>query len=385
MSERGPIAVTGMGMMTPVGLSVAASCAAFRAGITRLTPVFGKMLADDENQPVPAAGGRVPLEWFTGGPIEDEYPGHEAWGLPIPPPSHAFVTPGAARLLELAAPAAAEAWKQARLADRAPRPTGLYLGLDDADDARGLADGLAEALHVSFAIERADKLGRAAALAALHRAIRHLREGRVEVALVGGVDSLVRPEVIERLAGAGVLKSEDHPQGIAPGEAAAFLVLEAAPGAGTKPLAWITGTGLAEEPSAGTDDANEGIGLTRALRAAREAAAGHQPEKFPRIVCDLNGDRYRAMEWAYALIRALPDLKQDKRGEVWGPEETERWHPAEYIGDVGAASAIVNAAWAITAMRKGYARSDDALLWGASNGSLRAAAFLTTHDPMKRS
>ena len=221
MSEQPPIAITGMGMMTPVGLCVAASCSAFRAGITRLTPVFGKMLTDEENQPVPPSGGRVPLEWFLGGPIEDEYPGHEAWGLPIPPPSHAFVTPGAARLLELAAPAAAEAWRQARVDDQAARPVGLYLGLDETDDARDLADALSSALRITFTLQRADKLGRAAGLAALHRAMRHLAEGRIEVALVGGVDSLVRPEAIDRLVAAGLLKSESHPQGVAPGEAAA--------------------------------------------------------------------------------------------------------------------------------------------------------------------
>jgi 3-oxoacyl-[acyl-carrier-protein] synthase-1 len=383
MSEQPPIAITGMGMMTPVGLSVAASCSAFRAGITRITPVFGKMLTDAENQPVPATGGRVPLEWFTGGPIEDEYRGHEAWKLPIPPPSHAFVTPGAARLLELAGPAATEAWKQSRADDVAPRTVGLYLGLDELDEARALADGLGDALRLSFTLQRADRLGRAAGLAALHRAVRHMAEGRVEVALVGGVDSLVRPEAIDRLATEGRLKSEDHPQGVAPGEAAAFLVLEAPPR--SKALAWITGTGVAEEPTVGTEDANEGVGLTRAIRAARAAAGANQPSHFPRLVCDLNGDRYRAMEWAYALIRALPDLKQDKHSEPWGPEETERWHPAEFIGDTGAASGIVNAVWAATAMRAGYANTRDAFLWGASEGPLRAAAFLTTRNLAGRS
>lgn len=383
MSEQPPIAITGMGMMTPVGLCVAASCSAFRAGITRLTPVFGKMLTDEENQPVPPSGGRVPLEWFLGGPIEDEYPGHEAWGLPIPPPSHAFVTPGAARLLELAAPAAAEAWRQARVDDQAARPVGLYLGLDETDDARDLADALSSALRITFTLQRADKLGRAAGLAALHRAMRHLAEGRIEVALVGGVDSLVRPEAIDRLVAAGLLKSESHPQGVAPGEAAAFLVLEASPRA--RALGWVTGTGVAEEPTAGTEDANEGVGLTRALRAARAAAGANEPSHFPRLVCDLNGDRYRAMEWAYALVRALPDLKQDKRSDPWGPEETERWHPAEFIGDSGAASGIVNTAWAVTAMRAGYAHTRDALIWGASEGALRAAALLTTRNLAGRS
>ncbi len=381
MSANEPLGITGLGMVTPVGLSVESSCAAFRAGITRFTPVFGKLIDDERGQPVPAVGGRVPLEWFHGGPVEEEYPGHEAWKLPIPPPSHAYVTPGAARLAELAIPAAAEAWKSARLADRAPRAIGIYLGVDEAEDGRAVIDALARSLGATFAVERVDALGRASGLAALHRAARHLREGRIEVALVGGVDSWVRAEAIERLIEAGRLRDDDHPQGIIPGEAAAFLVLEASPLSGVKSLAWLAGSGVAEEPSAGTEDASEGMGLTQALRKAR---AGVEVGSFPRVVCDLNGDRYRAMEWAYSLVRALPDLKQDKQREPWGPEETERWHPAEFIGDSGAASGIVNVAWAVTAMRKGYALIDHALIWGGSEGRLRSAALITTRSTRER-
>ena len=382
MSGKNPLAITGLGMVTPVGLSVAASCAAFRAGITRFTPIFGKLIDDDRGQPVPVVGGRVPLEWFHGGPIEDEYPGHEAWKLPTPPPSHAYVTPGPARLAELALPAAAEAWSAARLADRAPRSIGLYLGVDEAEDGRVVIDALRKLLGVTFAVERVDALGRASGLAAFHRASRHLREGRVEVALVGGVDSWVRAEAIEQLIASGRLRDDDHPQGIIPGEAAAFLVLEAVPPSGVKTLAWLAGSGVAEEPTAGTEDACEGVGLTQALRKAR---AGADVKSFPRVICDLNGDRYRAMEWAYSLVRALPDLKQDKQSEPWGPEETDRWHPAEYIGDSGAASGIINVAWAVTAMHKGYALIDHALIWGGSQGRLRAAAFLTTRGTRERS
>ncbi len=382
MSANDLLAITGLGMVTPVGLGVEASCAAFRAGITRFTPVFGKLIDDERGQPVPAVGGRVPLEWFHGGPVEDEYPGHEAWKLPIPPPSHAYVTPGAARLAELSLPAASEAWRNARMADRAPRSIGIYLGVDEAEDGRAVIDALGRTLHTAFALERVDALGRASGLAALHRAARHLREGRIEVALVGGVDSWVRAEAIERLVANGRLRDDDHPQGIIPGEGAAFVVLEASPPSGIKPLAWLLGSGVAEEPTAGTEDASEGMGLTEALRKAR---AGVDMKTFPRVVCDLNGDRYRAMEWAYSLVRALPDLKQDKKSAPWGPEETDRWHPAEYIGDSGAASGIINLAWAVTAMRKGYALIDHALVWGGSDGILRAAALVTTRSTRERS
>jgi len=376
MSANERLAITGLGMVTPVGLSVEASCAALRAGITRFTPVFGKYIDDEKGNPVPASGGRVPLEWFHGGPVEDEYPGHEAWKLPMPPPSHAFVTPGAQRLVELAIPAASEAWTAARLADRAPRAIGLYLGVDDAENGRNVIDALTKHLGVTFAVERVDALGRAAALAAMHRAARHLREGRIDVALVGGIDSWVRAEAIERLVDTGRLRDDDHPQGIIPGEAAAFVVLEATPPTGVRPLAWLAGSGVAEEPTAGTEEASEGVGITQALR---KALAGTGIEAFPRVVCDLNGDRYRAMEWGYGLVRVLGGL-QPADG---GPASNEAWHPADCIGDTGAASGLVNLSWAVTAMRKGYGRSREGLVWGASDGVLRAATVLTL-DPKRK-
>jgi 3-oxoacyl-[acyl-carrier-protein] synthase-1 len=182
----------------------------------------------------------------------------------------------------------------------------------------------------------------------------------------------VRPEALERRREAGILKSDDHPQGILPGEGAAFVVLEREAPPGVRARGRVHGTGVAEEPTVDTDAPNAGVGLTRALRAARAAAGGADFATFPRVVCDLNGDRYRAMEWAYVLVRALSDLKDPAPG----PGQTERWHPAECTGDMGAASGVVNLVWAQTAMARGYAGSDRALVWGASDGPLRAAAVL---------
>jgi len=378
MSAPEAIAITGLGMVSPVGLSVEASCAAFRAGVPGIGEVQGLLLDDATDDPVPAMGGRVPLEWFEGGPIEDEFPGHEAFGKRLPPASHLYVPSGVDRLAELALPAADEAWRSARLDGGTRGRLGLYLGLSEHDDAKALAERLTGRLGASFELLRGDRFGRAAGLAALHRAARHLREDRIDVALVGGVDSLVRPEALARLVAEGRLRSDDNPQGVIPGEGAAFAVLEGRPPAGVTPLAWVLGTAVAEEPTAGTDEANEGIGLTRAIRGARAAAAAALAG-FPRVVCDLNGDRYRAMEWAYVLVRALQGLPADPAG----PGATERWHPAECTGDPGAASGIVNLAWSVTAMRRGYARTHLSLVWGASDGPLRAAAIVGTRNPAK--
>jgi 3-oxoacyl-[acyl-carrier-protein] synthase-1 len=362
MSAR-VIGITGLGAVTPVGLSAAATCAALRAGLPRMLEFEG--WDDDGPAPDPdLIAGRVPLEWLTGNPLE-EWPGHERWNLKLPRP-HVLIEPGDERLTTLAAPAAQEAWAQA--GSPAGR-TGLYLGLDDADSGKALAESIARALGLTFEVVRGDRLGRAAGLAALHRAARHVRDGRVDNALVGAVDSRLRRSALAAMKEAGTLRGPGNPAGVIPGEAAAFVVLQG-DGAG-RVLATLDGTGVAEEATAGTDQGNRGEGLSLALRKAREAAPAL--ESRPVVVGDLNGERYRTLEWGLVNVRVLGDV----RSIPGGPASSDQWHAADCIGDTGAASGGVSLLWAVTAMRKRHARADRALVWGASDGPLRAAAILT--------
>ncbi len=361
-----PPAITALGAVTPVGLSAPATCAALRAAIARLTALEGWNDAGGTPDP-PVIGGRVPLEHLDPGFAGEEWPGHERWDLARPAP-HQLVSPGPERLIELALPAAEEAWRQSGH-DDGTRGVGLYLGLDDQDDGAPLAEAITRHLGVRFEVVRSERLGRAAALAALHHAARHLRDGRVTVALVGGVDSLLRRAPLARLAEAGVLRTDENPRGIIPGEAAAFVVLEAAPRAG-RALATLAASATAEEPTAGTDDPNQGVGLTRAFREARAGAP--KLERFPRVICDLNGEHYRTREWGYAYVRALGDA----HAAPDGPSGADLWHPADCIGDSGAGSGALDVVWGVTAMQKGYALSPHTLVWGASDGPLRAAVLL---------
>ena len=369
MSPRGEaptIALTGLGAVTPVGLSMPTTCAALRAGIARMLPLEGW----DDAGPAPPEDlvvGRVPLEWIRGD-VRTEWPGHERWNLK-PPKPHLLVSPDGVRLPELAIPAAEEAWEDAG----APGGRlGLYLGLDEGESASAVADALASALGLRFEVQRVDRLGRAAALAAVHRAARHLRERRVDVALVGGVDSRIRRAAIARLEAAGLLRSESNPHGVIPGEAAVFLVLEADVEA-RRARAWIEGSAVAEEPTAATGEPNRGEGLTQALRRARAGARPHASR--PLIVCDLNGERYRTIEWSLASVRALGDLHRADETPSWA----QLWHPADCTGDTGAASGTLDLGWAATAMGRsggGNFRHGRAIVWGASDGALRASVLL---------
>lgn len=367
------IPITGCGAVTPVGLSAPSTCAALRAGVARITALEAEDTHGTVGDSFPPVGGRVPMEWFEGGPVEEEWPGHERFGASLPEPEYLVVEEGVQRLIRLAVPAAQESWEARGGGGAPPDDWGLFIGVDDREDPedlKALPDAVAAALNgFRPRVRETIPFGRAAGLGALYRAMEALRRGTIAGAMVGGVDSLVRPAVRARLFAEGILKDPDsNPQGILPGEGAAFCVLERDPRAGS-PLSLLAGVAVAQEPTAGTGEVNQGEGLTQALREIR---ATIPLSCTPLVVCDLNGDRYRALEWGLAMTRTFGDLAIDP--DV--PGSGDFWHPADCTGDSGAASGIVNCIWAMDAMRKGYGGGGEVLVWGASDGPLRSAAVL---------
>ena len=361
------VAIIGVGAVTPVGLSVRASCVALQSGIARLGPLPGYLVDDERGVGEPVTGGRVPLEWFDGGPEKLEWPGHEYFKVEIPPQFHLLIEDGPQRLVDLAVPAALEAWSATGYAHPPSATCGLFLGLDEADKPDLLVREIAQALRWTPGITEVIRAGRSAGFAALQHAVAAINAGHITTAIVGGVDSLIRPLACKALQSIGMLKCVDAPDGIIPGEAAAFLVIEA--GSPGRSLARLLGLGLHDEPTAGTDKPNAGLGLTRAIRAT---GVGHLAE-WPSIICDLTGDRYRGLEWALVRDRALGSL-------TWSERSGDLWHAADAIGDSGAASGILSIVWAVDALTHGYSRTDHILVWGASDRTLRAAAVIAKVD-----
>jgi 3-oxoacyl-[acyl-carrier-protein] synthase I len=314
------------GCVSPVGLSAPATALACTAGIARITAIASTTVPGERGQPLPALGGRVPLEWLDGSPpVPLDWPGHEAAGLPAPAPAHEYIEDGSERLVRLAAPALAEA-----LADIGTPPAdwGLWLAVAPGEPVAALL-ALVRARGWDPSLVRVVDQGRVAALAALAD-IRTAWEARtVSGAVILAVDSRIRPTVLAGLAAAGRLRDEDHPTAPHPGEAAVVLVI--GPGPGPRVLA----TALADEPTAGTDAPNQARGLATALRAVTEAAA---LQTRPACFSDLDGDRYRALEWGMAHLRtinALPHGEADDRTI------------ADLIGDTGAAAGALLVLWAM--------------------------------------
>jgi len=191
--------------------------------------------------------------------------------------------------------------------------------------------------------------GNAAALTALEVAVRKLQRDPGRACVVIAIDSLLDERTLDWLELGERLLSASHGrnQAFAPGEAAACFVVEDAAVAsahGRPALAEISGIATAREPlprSSGRSSRAEG--LSKAVSAALRAGV-RDVGTIDAVLADLNGEHNRAVEWALTQVRCL------------GRHKHALWHPADCIGDSGAASGGLLVNLAATWISRGFIR-----------------------------
>jgi 3-oxoacyl-[acyl-carrier-protein] synthase I len=330
-----PIAILSSGMVTAVGFTAPASCAAIHAGITGF--VETRFLFDGE--------------WMIGSPV----PFEEGWR-------------GRERLLRMVVPAIEEclagiepaATREVSLllcvAER-DRP-GRYAGLDDSF-VQKVETRLGRRFHEdSYLIAR----GRIGAVQAVDHCRRLLAEGRRHC-VVAGVDSLMVAETLRSLVGRRRVMTSRNSNGFIPGEAAAAVLL----GMPTDDAALVClGIGHGMEPSTiGSGQPLRADGMVAAFRGAL-ADSGMTLGQMDYRITDLSGEQYGFKEASLALSRVLRERKA----------EFALWHPADCIGEVGAAAVPAVLAVALAAATKGYAPGPRAISHFAADGGERAAMIL---------
>ena len=184
---------------------------------------------------------------------------------------------------------------------------------------------------------------------------------------MAGVDSHLFSEELSRLDRAGRLKSPRNRDGFIPGECAAAVLLERRAEAlkrGAVPLASVESAATAvEKHLIGSGEQATGEGLATAIQSA--CAAG-LPQGPSWVICDLNGESYRFREWGLVRVRLTQQLQGVRR----------LWHPADCLGDVGAATGGVMMGVLGRSFQRGYAPADRALLWAGSDEGQRTALVL---------
>ena len=336
--STGSIAILGTGLVTSVGLTTAACCCAFRAKITnpfetRFIDSNGAWIMAHQVSLGPQLHGLTKLAKMAALAIEEALKGmgKDEWhGLPL--------------LLCVA---------------ETERP-GRMAGLDGE-----LLRHIQSELGVSFA--PASVLvphGRVSVAVALAQARALLASGKLPGVLIVSVDSLLSWPTLSHYEREDRLLTESNADGFMPGEGAGALWVGAVEQG--SPQLICSGIGFGRE--AAHIDSGEPLradGLTNAIKASL-GDAGRQLHDMDLRVTDNSGEQYYFKEASLALSRTLRQHKED----------FDIWHPAECIGEAGAASGVAVIATAREACLKGYAPGRNILAHWANDAGQRAAVTL---------
>ena len=351
LRPRAHLFITGMGMVASLGFDVATCCAAARAGLSRAQPLEAYPVLTATGEDAGLVCHRVPIatEGFEGD----------------------------VRLLRLAAMALRdldqrEPWLKdaARCACYLSLPPGRRASADDRSRADALwsrATALLKWRTAPPPLRHVATSGHTGFLRALEQASRDVVAGLLDVAVVGGVDSLLDIEFLNELEATQRLKTSDNPAGLQPGEAAAFVVLESeahASARGAEGRAVLRGLAFGQEPYLhGADDPPTGKATASALHEAmRGIRFKHQLPLW--VLSDQTGEPYRAMDWGSAAIH----LESAQRAQVVGAMSLA----AVSFGDTGAASGAIALCMAATAFERRYAASRIAAVVSSANSGDRA-------------
>jgi 3-oxoacyl-[acyl-carrier-protein] synthase-1 len=334
-----PLAVIASGMVTGVGLSAPASCAAMRCAIDS----FGETRYMD-------GGG----EWIIGSQVPLE-------GGPC----------GLARLVQMVAPAIRECLSGVQ----GISPEEIPLLLCVAEKQRpGRTDGLDDEILDELQAELGFRLhprsaiiaqGRVGGVVALNR-VRDLIQGEhLPQCLIAGVDSFVAAPTLAAFEDANRLLTSQNSNGFIPGEAGAAVLI--APGR-EQPERELLCLGIGFGTEKATVDSELPLradGMAEAIFAAiDDARCGY--ERLDYRICDANGEQYRFKEASLALARTMRILKCVH----------ELWHVADCIGEIGAAVVPCSLGVARAAAAKGYAPGKGVLCHFGNDDEARAAIVL---------
>jgi 3-oxoacyl-[acyl-carrier-protein] synthase-1 len=239
---------------------------------------------------------------------------------------------------------------------------GRLEGLDD-ELFRAVQVELGLRFHTSSAVIAR---GRVAGALALDQARRLISDGRAPLCLIAGVDSLLVAPTLAAYQDKHRLLTSQNSNGFIPGEGGA-AVLVGPPDHTTQPELLCLGVGHGQETA--TIDSEEPLraeGMTVAFKAAFVDAGNTLVDVDYRIT-DSNGEQYWFKEAALAVTRTLRVRK----------ELFEIWHPADCVGEIGAAIGPCVLGVALAAATRKYAPGRGLLCHFSADDGERVALVLS--------
>jgi len=332
------IAIANAGLVTSVGLSAPASCAAIRAKVSNASQT---RFADSNGDWIMAH--QVPLQ--------------EAWR-------------GRAKLARMAAMAIEECLQDIPRDEWTNIPMLLCVAEPDRPGrCPGLDERLLQEIHEQLDMPFAKRSaviahGRIGVVIALAQARQLLQEEEGTRVLLVAVDSLLGWPTLEDYLRKNRVLTASNSNGFMPGEGAGALLLSSPTGMAGELI--CSGIGFGQEnASIDSTEPLRGDGLSQAVKAALADGRTAMQDMDFRIT-DNAGEQYYFKEAALALQRTLRVRKA----------EFDHWHPAECTGEIGAVAGISIIANAMAACAKRYAKGPNMLVHLGNDTGERAALVL---------
>lgn len=339
------VEVMAMEMITPVGGDAAQTATSVRAGISayQASSQFNKQFN-------PMTMALVPEEALP--PLEKELA--KAGGL----------TSRQQRLLRLATPPLQQ------LLEACPVPQAVPLLLGGPEKLPGRRSVVSDKFIKQLQIQTQAPLdldnsyvfphGRAAGFYALEAAMLMIEQGLCQRAIVGAVDSYLDLKLLGDLDSEDRVLAEGVMDGFAPAEGAAFMLVQAAT---QQSKIKLYPPGIAKEPGHRySQEPYKGDGLADAVTEALSHISGN-PVKT--VLAGFNGEHFNAKEWGVSAIRNSRRLDA----------EFSILHPADCLGDAGAALGLIMTQLGIIGLGKGYYQAP-MLTWCSSELAQRAAVCI---------
>ncbi|GAA0404371.1 3-oxoacyl-ACP synthase [Cocleimonas flava] len=332
-----PLAITGVGMVTGVGLSAPATCAAIRCAIDNFQET---RFMDD--------GG----EWIIGSSVELE----QSWR-------------GETKLIKMAAASIKECLDQNPKIK--PEATPLLLCLSEpgrvgrviTDDNQFFVT-LQEELKIEFHQKsRIIAMGHVSIGIALQRAREIIEKYDVTQVLIAASDSLLVASTLMDYQEKDRLLTSNNSNGFIPGEAGASIIVEASKKQATLKCFGI-GFGV-EEAHIDSEIPLRADGLTIAIKESLQDAQCEMGDLDFRI-SDVAGEQYHFKEATLALGRTLRKRKPT----------FDIWHPADCIGEVGSVIGLVMLIVFKTANEKNYSDGRAVVAHVGNDDGKRSACIL---------
>ena len=332
------LAVTGTGMVTPLGPSAPTSCAAIRCGVNNFA----------ETRYIDGAG-----RWIVGSAAMLD----DAWR-------------GPARLAVMLKSAVEEVLAADPSLDASQVPVLVCVAERDRPGrAENLRQSLAAEMTQHFHFHEDSEFisqGRVGFAVALRQARTLLYERRHPAVIVAGVDSLLISNTLVDFEARSRLLTSLNSDGFVPGEAASAIVVRR-PQRRSEPQLFVVGLGFdVEEASIESDKPLRADGMVTAIRSAL-ADGGCDMSAIDFRIADVSGEQYWFKQAALALTRTLRVRK----------EEFDLWHAADCVGETGAAIGGITLAMAFHAQQNGYARGRNALCHFSNDDGKCAALVLS--------